>query len=844
MAKNLLIVESPAKAKTIGSYLGDDFLVKSSFGHIRDLVKGNHAVKVEEGYAATYAVPEDKKAMVAELRKLAAKADLVWLASDEDREGEAIAWHLQEVLDLKESKIRRIVFHEITKPAITKAVAHPRHIDKDLVMAQQARRILDRLVGFELSPLLWRKVKPSLSAGRVQSVAVRILVDREREISAFEPQAAFRVNGWFHQPTNHKAIKTPFKTELNRRFDHEEEVGIWLQKAVQCPWSVRAVEKKPVTKSPSAPFTTSTLQQEASRKLRYGVTKTMRVAQRLYEAGHITYMRTDSVNLSETALEGTAQAILGTYGEPYYHRRQFKTKSAGAQEAHEAIRPTDFAKSKLPELEKDQQALYELIWKRTVASQMAEAKLEKTRINLNTPDLSEEFIAEGEVLLFDGFLKLYLESADEEEQEGNEDNPNKEIRLPALQQGDITPLDRLLATQRYSRPPSRYTEASLVKKLEELGIGRPSTYAPTIGTIQDRGYVERTELEGMERSYIVLEQKPSAELLRQTLKEITGADKNKLRPTDIGMLVNDFLLLHFPEVMDFGFTAKVEEDFDRIADGKLDWTKMLDAFYRPFHQTVTKATEESERVNGERELGMDGAMMYSVRMARYGPVVARLNPLEPDAKPQYAKLKAGMIMEQLNLADALELFRLPRTLGEYQDQVLTVGAGRFGPYIKWGDMFVSIPKEDDPLTLTTEKAVELILAKQAAAAARLLKDFPDSGIQMINGRWGPFLTRNGENYRIPKGAEWELADEAQCVQWIEQSPPSKPSRFGAKSKSNFSKTTFAKPAPKPTSSKPAGKTSTSKPAKKSSSSKPAGKTSTSKQVAKTASPKSRTKTKS
>lgn len=806
MAKNLLIVESPAKAKTIGSFLGKEFLVKSSFGHIRDLVKGNHAVKVDQGFAVTYAVPDDKKALVAELRKLARQAELVWLASDEDREGEAIAWHLQEVLELKEAKIRRIVFHEITKPAIIAAVANPRRIDKDLVMAQQARRILDRLVGFELSPLLWRKVKPSLSAGRVQSVAVRILVDREREISTFRPKAAFRVNGWFQPPSAHKAGQTPFKTELTRRFDLEEEVGIWLQKAVQCKWSVKALETKPVTKSPSAPFTTSTLQQEASRKLRFGVIKTMRVAQRLYEEGHITYMRTDSVNLSETALEASAQAIRLSYGEQYHYRRQFKTKAAAAQEAHEAIRPTDFGRPRLPDLEKDQQVLYELIWKRAVASQMAEAKLEKTSINLSTSSLSEEFVAEGEVLLFDGFLKLYLESVDEDIQESNEDDQNKELRLPALRQGDITPVDRLLATQRYSRPPSRYTEASLVKKLEELGIGRPSTYAPTIGTVQERGYVERTQLEGYERQYLVLEQKPSTNLLKQTLKEITGADKNKLRSTDIGMLVNDFLLLHFPGVMDFGFTAKVEEDFDRIAEGQLDWIKMLDAFYQPFHQTVTKATEESERINGERELGMDGGMMYSVRMARYGPVVARINLKEPDAKPQYAKLKAGMIMEQLNLVDVLDLFLLPRTLGEHEGHGMTVGVGRFGPYIKWSDLFVSIPKEDDPLTLTSERAVELIIVKQQIIAAKLLKDFPDSGIQIIKGRWGPYLTRDGENFRIPKGVDVESASEAQCVQWIEQSPPPQPGRFASKAKSKAPLKAVSKPVTK-TSAKTASKTS-------------------------------------
>jgi len=776
MAKNLLIVESPAKAKTIGSYLGDDFVVKSSFGHIRDLDKGNQAVKVEEGYSATYVVPDDKKAVVTELKKLAQKAELVWLASDEDREGEAIAWHLKEVLALSEAKIRRIVFHEITKSAITHAVAHPRRIDEDLVMAQQARRILDRLVGFELSPLLWRKVKPSLSAGRVQSVAVRILVEREREISAFEAQAAFRINGWF------MAGQTPFKTELNRRFDLEEEAAAWMGQGVQATWSVRAVEKKPLTKSPAPPFTTSTLQQEASRKLRFGVTKTMRVAQRLYEEGHITYMRTDSVNLSETALNASAEAIEASFGPQYHHRRQFKTKSASAQEAHEAIRPTDFTKPRLSELEKDQQALYELIWKRAVASQMAEAKLEKTRIYLGTSSLKEEFTAEGEVLLFDGFLKLYLESQDEEEADRLEEESGQEGRLPAVQEGQQLPLSSVKATQRFTRPPSRYTEASLVKKLEELGIGRPSTYAPTIGTVQDRGYVERTLLEGYRREYIVLEQSPNQALRREILGETTGADKGKLRPTDIGMLVNDFLLQYFPEVMDFGFTAMVESEFDLIAEGQMNWKDMLDEFYKPFHLKVTETTALSERVNGERHLGEAGGMNYTVRMARYGAVVAKIPVGDPEAKAQYAKLRPGMIMEQVTLPEALELFRLPRELGEHEGSPLTVAVGRFGPFVKWGEVFASIPKEQDPLTLTREEAVALVHAKQAAAAARLIKDFPEEGIQIVNGRWGPYLTRNGENYRIPKGADPGTADAALCVQWIEQSPPPKPKRGSPRAK--------------------------------------------------------------
>ena len=784
MAKNLLIVESPAKAKTIGGYLGDDFVVKSSYGHIRDLAKGNHAVKVDQGYAPEYLVPDDKKAIVNELKKLAKSSDLVWLASDEDREGEAIAWHLQEVLALPDSKVRRIVFHEITKPAITKAVANPRRIDVDLVMAQQARRILDRLVGFELSPLLWRKVKPGLSAGRVQSVAVRLLVEREREIHAFVPQAAFRVNGWF------RSEASTFKTELNKRFEKEEEVALWLNKAMPLAWSVNAIEKKPLSKSPAAPFTTSTLQQEASRKLRFGVKKTMRVAQTLYEAGYISYMRTDSVNLSETALQEARESILEAYGPEYHQQRQFKTKSASAQEAHEAIRPTDFKRPQLVDLEKDQQSLYELIWKRAVASQMAEAKIEKTKITLATPDLAEQFATEGEVVLFDGFLKLYIEGNDEEDTDRNDENSASSGRLPLLRQGESTPSERMVATQRYSRPPSRFTEASLVKKLEELGIGRPSTYAPTISTVQDRGYVESTLLEGTVRDYTVLEMEPGQSLNRQVMQETTGADKGKLRPTDIGMIVTDFLLAKFPVVMDYGFTAGVEGNFDQIAGGHLVWTRMLDEFYEPFHQAVLDGTE-GERVNGSRILGQLGDLEYSVRMARYGVVACRVSLSDPEAKPQYAKLKPGMSMEQLDLEQALELFKLPRQLASYLDKPVKVASGRFGPYVQWGDLFVSISKEYDPLTLTDEEAVALIQAKEAALAARLIKDFPDSGIQVLNGRYGPYITRNGENYRIPKGADAHSADEAQCVQWIEQSPPPKPRR-GAGGRSSARTTTAAK----------------------------------------------------
>jgi DNA topoisomerase-1 len=772
MAKNLLIVESPAKAKTIGGYLGSDFVVKSSYGHIRDLAKGNNAVKVDQGYAPEYLVPDDKKAVVSELKKLAKSSDLVWLASDEDREGEAIAWHLQEVLGLPDTKVRRIVFHEITKPAITNAVANPRKIDVDLVMAQQARRILDRLVGFELSPLLWRKVKPGLSAGRVQSVAVRLLVEREREIHAFNAQAAFRVNGWF------QAEKSTFKTELNRRFEKEEEVSLWLSKAMPLAWTVSAIEKKPLTKGPAAPFTTSTLQQEASRKLRFGVKKTMRVAQTLYEGGFITYMRTDSVNLSQTALAESRDAILEAYGPTYHQQRQFKTKSASAQEAHEAIRPTDFKRPQVSDLEKDQQALYELIWKRAVASQMADAKIEKTKITVGAKELPEDFGAEGEVVLFDGFLKLYLEGNDDEDNDKNEDQQANGLRLPVLVQGASTPVERMLATQRYTRPPSRYTEASLVKKLEELGIGRPSTYAPTISTVQDRGYVESTQLEGNVRDYIVLEMEKGQPQQRQVMQETTGADKGKLRPTDIGMIVTDFLLAKFPVVMDYGFTAGVEGNFDQIAEGNLVWTRMLDEFYGPFHKAVLDGTE-SDRVNGSRVLGQVGDLEYSVRMARYGVVACRVSMSDPEAKPQYAKLKPGMSMEQLDLDQALDLFKLPRQLTPYQEKSVKVASGRFGPYVQWGDLFVSIPKEYDPLSLTDEEAVFLIQAKERALAERLIQDFPDSGIQILKGRFGPYLTRNGENYRIPKGADVVTADEAQCVQWIEQSPPPKPKRGAA-----------------------------------------------------------------
>lgn len=765
MAKNLVIVESPAKAKTIEGYLGKDFLVKSSFGHIRDLKKGNKGVLVEKRFEPVYEVSTDKKNVVSELKKLADEAQVVWLASDEDREGEAISWHLKEVLKLKEDKIKRIVFHEITKPAILRAIENPRSIDYNLVNAQQARRVLDRLVGFEISPVLWRKVKPSLSAGRVQSVAVRLVVEREREIQAFETTPAFRVAATFAKLAGSKQV---IKAEWPQRFATEEAAKTFLEQLINRAFQVNSIEQRPVKKSPAPPFTTSTLQQEASRKLRFSVTKTMRLAQELYESGKITYMRTDSVNLSETALNAAREEIIRAYGKEFHQQRQYRTKTASAQEAHEAIRPTYF-ENHSTDGEKDLKALYELIWRRAIASQMSEAQIEKTVLHIGSNGLNGAFTAEGEVIRFEGFLKVYLESDDDEPGDEGESSA-----LPQVTEGEALDTRSVTATQRYSRPPSRYTEASLVKKLEELGIGRPSTYAPTISTIQKRGYVDRTNLEGQQRDFVVL-QLEKEKISRAVKTETTGADKGKMAPTDIGMLVNDFLLEHFPKVMDFQFTANVEQEFDHIAEGQLDWQKMIDAFYQPFHANVEDTIENSERITGERILGEDPVTGFqiSVRMARFGPVAVKTNLADADAKPIYANLRTGMHLEQVSLEDALELFKLPRQVGEFEGKEMVIGVGKFGPYVRHDGKFVSLRKEMDPLAVTTEEAIELILEKRTKEANRIIHDFQASGIQVLNGMYGPYIAKDKKNYKIPKGTDAHALSEDECLQIIATSPEPK-----------------------------------------------------------------------
>jgi DNA topoisomerase-1 len=745
MAKNLLIVESPAKAKTIEGYLGKDFTVKSSYGHIRDLVKSEDAIDINNNFNQKYEVPADKKQVVSELKKLAKEADVVWLASDEDREGEAISWHLFETLGLKEPDTRRIVFHEITKPAIMRAIENPRKIDYNLVNAQQARRVLDRLVGFELSPVLWKKVKPSLSAGRVQSVAVRLIVDREREVNKFKSEAAFKIVAIFGTGRN------AFKAELPERFAKQDDAEKFLQDCVNAIFDIKSLETRPTKRSPAAPFTTSTLQQEASRKLGYSVARTMQVAQRLYESGYITYMRTDSVNLSDTALNAAQQEIVSAYGDKYHQHRKYKTKSAGAQEAHEAIRPTYFNNHSI-DGESNEKRLYELIWKRAIASQMSEAQFEKTVAKISISTRKEELVANGEVMKFDGFLKVYLESSDEEEDNQTADGEN--AILPPLTKGQVLDLQELTATERFSRPPARYTEASLVKKLEELGIGRPSTYAPTISTIQNRGYVVKEEREGRQRNFRVLTLK-GGNITKDTRVENTGAERGKLFPTDIGAVVNDFLVQHFNGIVDFNFTAGVEKQFDEIAQGLQDWTKMIRTFYDPFHKDVQNTIETADKATGERELGMhpESGKKVSVRIGRYGPFVqVGDNPTdESEEKPLYASLRTGQSIETISLEEALELFKLPKVLGEYEGKVMKVAIGRFGPYISHNSAFVSVPKEIDPLDVTEEQAIELIEAKRKKDAEKLIKAFPeDETVKVLNGRWGPYIEFGKLNVKIPK----------------------------------------------------------------------------------------------
>jgi DNA topoisomerase I len=756
MGKNLVIVESPAKAKTIEGFLGKDFTVKSSFGHVRDLVKKGMGINIDKNFEPEYEISPDKEKVIAELKKLAKSADTVWLATDEDREGEAISWHLAEALGLKASETKRIVFHEITKPAILEAIKHPRKIDKHLVDAQQARRILDRLVGFELSPVLWKKVRPSLSAGRVQSVAVRLIVEREREIQNFKTSSAYRVVGEF------KAGNANVKAELNKRFARREEAKSFLEKCLGASFAVGNLETKPAKRSPAAPFTTSTLQQEAARKLGFSVAQTMMLAQRLYEAGKITYMRTDSVNLSETAMTQARNAINSFFGAKYHHPRQYKTKSKGAQEAHEAIRPT-YIENQNVDGERNEQRLYELIWKRTIASQMADAELEKTTATITISTTSEHFIAQGEVLKFDGFLKVYLESSDDEE-EGEENSD----MLPPLKVGDRLENQGITATERFTHHPPRYTEASLVKKLEELGIGRPSTYAPTISTVQKRNYVEKTERMGTQREYHVLSLAGGA--IREAVNtETTGAEKAKLFPTDIGMVVTDFLMQYFSDILDFHFTAHVEEEFDLIAEGKLDWSKMLKEFYKPFHKNIEKTIDTSERASGERVLGKDpvSGKQVIVRIGRFGPLVQIGESGDENDKPRFAGLRKDQRMETITLEEAMLLFKMPRVVGEFEGKEMKVGIGRFGPYVVHNNVFTSLGKEDDPYKIDADRCIELILAKRQKDAEKVIRLFDENpDLKILKGRWGPFIALGKKFFKIPKNTDPTRLGFAAVVQLI------------------------------------------------------------------------------
>lgn len=741
MAKNLVIVESPAKAKTIGKFLGPDYTVTSSYGHIRDLKKKNFGIDMANGFEPEYEIPDDKKALVADLRKKAKEAEMVWLASDEDREGEAIAWHLFEVLGLKAETTRRIVFHEITKDAILNAIKNPRHIDLNLVDAQQARRVLDRIVGFELSPVLWKKIKPALSAGRVQSVVVRLIMEREHEIKNFRPEQFYRVNARFAT-----ADGTAVGAELSKRLADDAQARELLADCSGTTFKVSAVNVRPVKKSPAPPFTTSTLQQEAARKLGFTVSQTMMVAQRLYEAGHITYMRTDSLNLSQLALNALAKEIRGNLGEQYLHTRQYHTHSKGAQEAHEAIRPTYVDKQTI-EGTAQEKRLYSLIWKRTLASQMADAEIEKTTVEIQPASRQEHFTATGEVVRFDGFLKVYLESTDDET-----DEQTSGI-LPAMHEGETLSLTEMTATQRFTQQPSRYSEGSLVKKLEELGIGRPSTYATFISTILQREYVERGEKEGTPREYEILTVHPDSKISRSTRTETVGSERGKLVPTDIGEVVNEYLTENFPDILDYNFTAQTEERFDDIARGKLGWHQEIQTFYDDFHPGVDRAlnTRTEHRV-GERILGTDPATgrPVSVKIGRFGPMI-QLGDGEGDEKPQFASLLKGQSVSTITLEEALKLFEFPRLIGSFEDQDVTVAIGRFGPYVKHAGKFVSIPKELSPAHITLDEAVELIEKKRAADANKTLKTFDeDADMQILNGRYGPYIKYKGGNFKIPK----------------------------------------------------------------------------------------------
>ena len=769
MQENLVIVESPAKAKKIEEFLGKDFKVMSSYGHIRDLKKKELSID-EKTMEPCYEIPEEKKKLVTELKSTAKQAKKIWLASDEDREGEAISWHLCEVLGLDEEKTSRIVFHEITKPAILDAIQHPRHLDMNLVNAQQARRVLDRIVGFKLSPVLWRKVKPALSAGRVQSVAVRLIVEREREIQKFKSEPYYRVNAVFAL-INENGSATEVKAELDQRFKTHEEVEAFLEKCKDAKFSVEAVTKKPLKRTPAPPFTTSTLQQEAARKLGFTVSQTMMVAQRLYEGGRITYMRTDSVNLSTLCSNASKDEIIKVYGNEYSKPRTYHTSSKGAQEAHEAIRPTYMSETSIDGTSQEKR-LYELIWKRTIASQMADAQIEKTTINIHIDNTTEKFVANGEVVVFDGFLKVYRESTDEDD--NAEDSTHI---LPAMKEGDELQRREIIATEKFSLAPARYTEASLVKKLEDLGIGRPSTYAPTISTIQQREYVVKGDKQGVERNYTVDSLK-GIKITQKTKKEMAGSEKGKLLPTDIGIVVNDFLMANFPNIMDYNFTAHVEQRFDDIAEGKTEWIKWMKDFDKGFEPEVKEVMNaRSEHKAGECELGNDpksGRPVF-VKIGRFGPVV-QIGTADDKDKPQFAQLPADKSIETITLEEALELFKLPRQVGEFEGTTVTIGAGRFGPYVLHNRKYVSIPKDIDPMAITLEQAIELINEKRSNEQKRHIKTFEeDEKLELLNGRYGPYIAYDGKNYRIPKAKQEnvEALTYDECMTIIKEAPEPK-----------------------------------------------------------------------
>jgi DNA topoisomerase-1 len=774
MSKNLVIVESPAKAKTIEKFLGSDYQVMSSFGHIRDLAEKGIGIDFEHNYKPLYVVSSDKKKVVSELKKAAKEAETVWLASDEDREGEAIAWHLFDELKLDRQKTRRIVFHEITKDAIVRAIDNPREIDGHLVDAQQARRVLDRIVGFELSPVLWKKVKPSLSAGRVQSVAVRLIVEREREINNFVAESSYRVNAVF-QAVDVKGNPAMLKAELQHRFANKEDAMAFLEHCKDASFSISDIVTKPAKKSPAPPFTTSTLQQEAARKLGFSVSQTMRVAQTLYESGKITYMRTDSVNLSDLALNTSRAEITSMAGEKYVKIRKFTTNTKGAQEAHEAIRPT-YMNAHTIEGTAQEKKLYDLIWKRTIASQMADAELEKTAVYINCSCNQHQFVATGEVIVFDGFLKVYLESTDDEDEETTD-------MLPALKANQSLKAEEIIAQQRFTQKPPRYGEASLVRKLEELGIGRPSTYAPTITTIQNRSYVEKGDRPAEKRTFNMLVLKDGS-VSDKTKTENTGAEKSKLFPTDIGMVVNDFLTEYFPTILNYNFTAQVEKEFDSIADGKINWVSSIDKFYKQFHPVVEDTLKNSERQVGERVLGTDpkSGRQVSVKIGRFGPV-AQIGTAEEEEKPVFASLRKDQLIKTITLEDALELFKLPRQLGEFEGKEMTVAIGRFGPYIRHDGSFYSLPKTDDPLSVTAERAISIIEEKREAEKNKVIAVLGEQNeYQVLNGRFGPYFTYEKNNYKIPKSIDPKTLTADKCRELVEQQGTVKPKKKGFRKK--------------------------------------------------------------